>query len=361
MAAPEHPDIFLTAPHEDNLLEHLPDETLSLTLQRLAPEALGCLASTSSSLARWMGSAAAAPLWHAHCARAGLRVPNHIDCKVAYGCHAATRCMDCRRPTRYIFQLLQRRLCESCERQSPQRYAIATELQLVHERSSLAMLSAAQRRGVLRSLPSIELGGAVWYLRRAAVAAASQLESDDVVSSRSACATGDDVAQAPQVMPPPPPPVDGAVGVEVVESAEEADEDDEEHDENNPDAAGAEHAPIGAAGSAARRAEQREAAKAHKRAVKAAARAKREGGALVSELQRKGGAPVSKLQVRSKGSPRGASAPASTYKPKRASAREHRERAATELTPWERQYRGLEETLGADLCGLSGLVLALDR
>ena len=346
MAAPEHLEIFLTTPHEDNLLEHLPDETLSLIMQRLAPEALGCLASTSSSLARWMGSAAAAPLWHAHCARAGLSVPNHIDSKVAYGCHAATRCMDCRRPTRYIFQLLQRRLCESCERQSPQRYAIATELQLVHERSSLAMLSAAQRRGVLRSLPSIELGGAVWYLRRAAVAAASQLESEDGVSSSSACAAGDGVPQAPQVMPPPPAPVDGS------EVAEDADGDDEEHDEHNPDAAGAEHAPMGAAGSAARRAEQREAAKAHKRAVKAAARAKREGGALVSTLQ---------VRQRSKASPRGASAPASTYKPKRASAREHRERAATELTPWERQYRGLEETLGADLCGLSGLVLALDR
>ena len=67
------------------------------------------------------------------------------------------------------------------------------------------------------------------------------------------------------------------------------------------------------------------------------------------------------VRQRSKASPRGASAPASTYKPKRPSAREHRERAATELTPWERQYRGLEETLGADLCGLSGLVLALDR
>ena len=47
---------------------------------------------------------------------------------------------------------------------------------------------------------------------------------------------------------------------------------------------------------------------------------------------------------------------AANNKPKRASARHHREGAA--LDAWERQWQQLEDRFGVGLAGLSGLVLA---
>ena len=90
------------------------------------------------------------------------------------------------------------------------------------------------------------------------------------------------------------------------------------------------------------------------REVKAANRKKREGY------------PPSALPALH-ASPRGV-APGSSHKPRRPSAREHRTAAGVHsshtgvapLSAWERQYRGLEEVFGADLGGLSGLVLAAD-
>jgi len=298
----------------------------------------------SSGLRCWLHAPFAwRELWQVHCERAGVNVASDDDAMVAYGRHAATLCADCRRPTRYSFILLRRRLCEECERCNPQRYALATELQLVHERSSLASLSVSQRRKLLSGLPSLELGGATWFLRSAAVTAAAEAcESSGSFVSGAAPSHEYIVTTSASSARAASDPAPASVDCDVSSGEEDVSIDVSAAWE----VAAMEHKEKRAP-SNARKAEQREAQKAHKKAVKAAARAKREGGAAGQPLPR------------SLSSPRGA-APGSSHKPKRASAREHRERAVTQLDPWERQYQELELLLGVDLAGLTGLLLACE-
>ena len=388
----------------EQLLLSLPDETLLSILQRLDPNGLGRLAATSTSLRSWLQSGLAQDtLWRMHCERAGLEVAG--DAKLAYGRYAATLCADCARSTKYTFVLMaNRRLCEECERGDPRRYALATELQLVHERSCLASLSNSHRQKVLRSLPSLELGGATWFLRSAAIEAATQL-----VASCSGGGGGSGGATSPDASGTCSEPSadssiesrgevlasalasasvrEGASGNtsggegdggntsggeggggntsggegdggkvapsgDVEDDAGQADDADEAIDVAGAwDAAAAEHTArrdAASARKAAQREAQKEAQKAHKRAVKAATRAKRDGALAGQQMPR---------SLASASSPR--AAPGSSHKPRRASAREHR--TASHPDAWEREFAALEDVFGADLGGLSGLVLAVDE
>ena len=92
------------------------------------------------------------------------------------------------------------------------------------------------------------------------------------------------------------------------------------------------------------RAKLREERKAHKKKIKGAQRAAREG-ALVAVL------PAAYASPRT-------AAPGSSHKPRRASAREHR--VSAQVDAWVAQLETLEAEFGVDLCGLSGLALARD-
>ena len=85
-------------------------------------------------------------------------------------------CVECRAPTPYHFVLTGERLCSACELGHPQRYALATEGQLLEARSdALRRLGAAQRRALLGALPSLELKGFTFYRRHDALTRAEAL------------------------------------------------------------------------------------------------------------------------------------------------------------------------------------------
>ena len=304
----------------------LPDEALLLIFAELSPTTLGRLSAIDVALSTWLLSSAAAWLWQVHCKRAGLQFENR-DPRAVYAHYATTLCKDCSRPCRYTFTLLNRRLCEECERCSPQKYALATELQLVHERSAVTHLSGEQRTILLSTLPSIERGDATWYLRAQVVAAAANFLSP-----------GSEIDKAPTQIP---------TGESDIGATDHVDDDEGGGESSDVDisaeweCASLEHKESRRRG-AEEKAAQREARKAHKRKVKAAARAQRECDPPLPASFR---------------SPRGAGA-GSSHKPKRASAREHR--MVAEPDAWERQYAELESLFGPMLSGLSGLSLAAD-
>ena len=261
--------------------------------------------------------------------------------------NAVTLCHDCHKPTRYSFQLLSRRLCESCERASPHIYGLATMAQLLHERSVVEELSVAHRRTLFANLPSIELGGFDWYLRSHVCAAAANAASiappHEAPAGSSASPDRQQMALRAATMTSPIP-IPGY-------------DDDDDDSEASPieseslcrewEAAAAAHRAQsenrrpGAAQSKVDRDER----KANKRKVKAAQRERRE-----------------KVEVAvlpsSFGSPRGPQS-GSQHKPKRTSVREHREKSRPNA--WEAAIERLEGEFGTDLCGLSGLVLANDE
>jgi hypothetical protein len=224
------------APAPSTGLLTLPDETLVMILGRLRPAELARLSMASAAFNSWISRAPAAVLWQHHCAQAAipLAATAGAPCAArrAYYQHARTLCIDCNRPTPYVFQLLGRRLCEACERSSPHRYALATGPQLFHE-ESFDRLSVSRRRSIYDALPSISRGGTSWYLRAQAVAAAERWMPREAVEV-TASEDGANVAE------------------------------------------GAEHAILGK--TEASKAALREAQKEHKRKVKAANRMKREGG-----------------------------------------------------------------------------------
>ena len=302
-------------------LVRLPDETLLLVFAQLAPNDLGRLCLVSHAMNHWLHSSNALALWQAACKLAGVAIETATcaaKAKAAYASHAATLCTDCQCPTRYVFKLTKQRLCEACERASPRRYGLATIDQLVHERSAVAELSKHHRDALFRSIPSLDLGvgGTRWFSRRDATSAAEQLLAD-----RSRTARTDEAATASVD--------DGASASASPRGA---------HDEPRP-------GRLGAASAAAQKLEARLQAKQHKRSVKEANRLKRRGEPAAVAL------PVAL--------PRSACvAPGSSHKPKRVSAREHRQGAA--LDAWEQQYQMLEAHFGPMLSGLSGLVLADD-
>ena len=307
-------------------LAALPDEVLRKLFAHLLPAAL---ASVTSSSHEFRSLAFLDDLWERHSEDVGAQHSENeaLRGRARYTKHMSLACRECRRVTPYTFILTKDRLCEPCERAHPKKYGLATRQQLLHERG-LESLSRARVDAVFASLPSASIGGVVWFLRRqvmAAVAASSDgAEVERAVEPTCARADDDD------------------------EADETADEAADEGADDYPDGLGeavvgewesaaAEHTatrrPKNAA-AAARKAESKNAQKEHKRRVKAEARAKREGG----------GSPAT---------PRFHAA--ANSKPKRASARHHREGATPDA--WERQWRQLEDLFGVGLAGLSGLVL----
>ena len=155
-------------------LSALPREVLLHICEHLSsPASLGrlCLASASANDA--LLSKEASCLWEAWCKRHGVVQPSSgKPAKIRFGEHVASLCVECNKPTRYIYALTGRRLCEACEATSPHVYGLATQQQLLHERSVVSMLSNEQRHRLFASAPSLEVAGARWYRRTEAVAAA---------------------------------------------------------------------------------------------------------------------------------------------------------------------------------------------
>jgi len=206
--------------------------------------------------------------------------------------------------------------------------------QLLHERVLVAELSTAQRNRLFSSLPSLTIEKHKWYLRRQALAEAEKLlEATAATESEEA-----DRIEA-----------EDQAGVPITSVSVEGNDDLEEDEAASPasisrswEEAAAEHAATAERlrpGDAQRK-KERDEKKAHKRRVKAEQRERRE----VRELT---AIPASVVASRR---------PGSAHKPKRPSVHEHR--AAAQPTRWEQSLRRLEEVLGDDLCGLSGLELA---
>ena len=302
--------------------------------------------------------------------------PGAGSARAHFGRCAARRCHECRRPTQYVFKLLSRRLCEPCERSHPHEYGLATEAQLMHERSAdLQALGERARVQVFRSLPSLRIADCDWYLRPAVVAAAAAAARPAGRAGRA----GEAVATEPVVQPSAEDETERGGGEsaergeqlaarrarelrasaaerrlggasssmgegssgEAEEGAAEAAEDEcftrAEGVVEEWEAAAAEHRArqsSKAAAKAAVKAEAREAAKHHKKKVKAEQRERRQGAAPPSK-------PMSPCNVRA---------------PKRPSARHHR--ASAGRSEWDEHYAALEQLLGESLAGLSGLVLA---
>ena len=165
---------------ESVTLSALPKEVLLHICEHLSsPASLGrlCLASASANDA--LLSKEASCLWEAWCKRHGVVQPSSgKSAKIRFGEHFASLCVECNKPTRYIYALTGRRLCEACEATSPHVYGLATQQQLLHERSVVSMLSNEQRHRLFASVPSLEVAGARWYRRTEAVAAARAMLDD---------------------------------------------------------------------------------------------------------------------------------------------------------------------------------------
>ena len=368
------------------LLDMLPDTVLQHTCDFLSPNDLGALCQAAASFNRYLTSPEANEIWLAFCKKSpGMQIPADgriNDAKARFSRFVTTLCFECRQPTKYIYSLLGRRLCESCEAKSPQIYALASIEQLVHEKSAVGLLSPAQRKRLFASpnrvggssnsssssgssssssieaLPSLSVAGHRWYRRQQAVAAAeaalrSHLNSDSVASAPDVSDVAADADAG----------LDAAAGAAATgvshersscleeEGEEEEEEEEEEAGSSRADAvasqweqAAAEHSARRRAG-AAERALERESKKAHKKKVKAEQRSKRNATTLAVMPSAYTGRDGRRL-------------PGSAHKPKRATHSDHR--AAPEPNAWESQLEKLEEVLGVNLCGLSGLVLADD-
>ena len=357
------------------------------------PLRLGALCVAHRTLDAALSTAEADGLWAALCRRHRITAPSAGlgSAKCTFGRQATTLCQDCHTPTRYEFVLLKCRLCERCERASPQRYAVATIPQLLQERSVVAELSVSQRNVLFARLPSFERSGYDWYLRQQAttgatallhpaktmhleeevVVAEPALDVSDAATVSVATAAGSSATTAPD-QPETARLAAAAARLQCAGAPSSApiaiaparrqlgdssgDDDDDEGSGSSPidaaelsrawDAAAADHTanaerrrPGGAQSKA-----ERDEKKAHKRKVKAAQRERRE----------KAESAVLPARFASSRGP----APGSQHKPKRTSIREHREKARP--NEWEVALERLEAEFGADLCGLSGLVLATD-
>ena len=319
-------------------LPGLPDQMMQQIFQHLSPKALARITSLSHELD-------ALPfldeLWEQHSEVVGAQRKfggSELHGRARYTRHMSLACCECRRVTPYAFVLTKNRLCEPCERAHPKKYGLATREQLLHERSGLESLSRARIDAVFASLPTATIGGVVWYLRRQVTEAVAAASGGKGAAEEAACAPADDDGEG-AATGDVPGDVLADVPADVVEGG--ADDDEEGLEETvvgEWESAAAEHTatrrPKNAA-AAARKAELKNAQKEHKKRVKAEARAKREGGS-------------------SPATPRFHTA--ANNKPKRASARHHREGAAVDA--WERQWQQLEDRFGVGLAGLSGLVLA---
>ena len=332
------------------------------------PLRVGALCVAHPLLNAALSSPDAQPIWAMLCRRHGARASSTSERpKESFGRHAATLCKDCHKHTRYQFALLKHRLCESCERASPHKYALVTLEQLLHEPNSLvADLSSSQRRRLFGStseaLPSLELGSHRWFLRPMAMHAARRALQGD-----RGAAPGAEAFDVSDADPEPVPALAtgavtvgqaGSTGLETDDEADEAEEADEGSDDGAAAAAAAAASSAGAVAAAwdaaaaehtahrrpgqAQRAAQRDERKAHKRRVKA------------EQRERRAAATTAALPASMSGTA-GRAVPGSRHKPKRCSAREHREARAT--SGWEATLERLEAEFGEDLCGLSGLVL----
>jgi len=268
--------------------------------------------------------------------------------RARFGRFAATMCVECRAPTPYHFVLTGERLCSACELGHPQRYALATEGQLLEARSdALRQLGAAARRALLGALPSLELKGFTFYRRHDALTRAEALLAEEEPARKSSRLAADD---------------DEAAGGEEEAAAGEAaaERDDGESGDDAGDVAAAweaaakEHEERRSAKNAARsdrRAAQKEERKENKRRVKEEQRARRESGGAAAGLAATA-TPEPKRSYHAKASSSGRST-------KYASARQHRV-AAKALGPsaFDEEFARLEDAFGEGCAGLSGLALS---
>lgn len=346
-------DSCTTAP----TLIDLPDHIIVSIAESIVPDhplRLGALCAAHRSFNAALAVPEADSMWTALCRRYGTSFAGAESAKTRFGRHASTLCQDCHAPTRYVFTLLGCRLCEACERASPHKYSLATMSQLVHEASVVAELSQAQRRQLFSDLPSIELGshGHAWFMRATVVAAAQRMLAGDAgaeaadapveVSDALSCAEARRRAGAM------PPASSAALDVPAPGRDHEADEEEDDDEAGASPAVDASVCEAAEADRAARRtpgqtarAALRDERKAHKRKVKMEQREKRER-ATVALPASCGTARATPL----------------CHRPKRVSAREHR--VARAASGWEADLERLEVIFGDDLCGLSGLALAVD-
>ena len=189
-------------------------------------------------------------------------------------------CVECRAPA-VPFVLTGERLCSACELGHPQRYALATEGQLLEARSdALRQLGAAQR--LLGALPSLELKGFTFYRRHDALTRAEALLAEEEPARKSPRLAADEEVEAGE---------EEAAGEEAA-AGEAAERDDSESGDDAGDVAAAweaaakERGATGAKNAARsdRRAAQKEERKENKRRVKEEQRARRESGGAAAGL-----------------------------------------------------------------------------
>ena len=326
-------------------LTDLPNESLlHMCLHGGMDVALVSLCCTCKAFRQLLYSIEAEPLWKTRCQQDGVVVRDSRQWRQSYVDHLATRCRDCAKSTSYKFSLLDNyRLCEKCERSQPHKYGLATLDQMVHERSLVAELTPGQRRELFGRnaevpLRGLEICGFTWYLRAQALAAAARVLR--VGESGEASDDGEEEGGK-----------DALANIELtpIPMASQIDHDGVDGEAASLDSisrsweeSAAQHSARRPSGVAERK-KERDEKKAHKKKVKAEQRERRETRELHS-------LPAGIASAR------GDRRPGSSHKPKRPSAHEHR--SAAQPTRWELSLRKLEEDLGADLCGLSGLVLA---
>ena len=333
----------MTDDPEPILLPQLPDESLLMIMELLPPAALAHLGAACRAL---QTVAVDEKLWATHCARHKVKADATATARARFGRFAATMCVECRAPTPYQFVLTGERLCSACELGHPQRYALATEGQLLEARSdALRQLGAAQRRALLGALPSLELKGFTFYRRHDALTRAEALLAEEEPARKSSRLADDE---------------EEAGGEEAAAGEAAAERDDVESGDDAGDVAAAweaaakEHEERRSAKNAARsdrRAAQKEERKENKRRVKEEQRARRESGGAAAGLAATA-TPEPKRSYHAKASSSGRST-------KYASARQHRV-AAKALGPsaFDEEFARLEDAFGEGCAGLSGLALS---
>ena len=333
---------------EPILLPQLPDESLLMIMELLPPAALAHLGAACRAL---QTVAIDEKLWATHCARHKVKADASTTARARFGRFAATMCVECRAPTPYHFVLTGERLCSACELGHPQRYALATEGQLLEARSdALRRLGAAARRALLGALPSLELKGFTFYRRHDALTRAEALLAEEEPARKSSRLADDDDEEAGEE----------AGGEEAAAGEAAAERDDGESGDDAGDVAAAweaaakEHEERRSAKNAARsdrRAAQKEERKENKRRVKEEQRARRESGGAAAGLAATA-TPEPKRSYHAKASSSGRST-------KYASARQHRV-AAKALGPsaFDEEFARLEDAFGEGCAGLSGLALS---
>ena len=334
---------------EPILLPQLPDESLLMIMELLPPAALAHLGAACRAL---QTVAVDEKLWATHCARHKVKADATATARARFGRFAATMCVECRAPTPYHFVLTGERLCSACELGHPQRYALATEGQLLEARSdALRQLGAAQRRALLGALPSLELKGFTFYRRHDALTRAEALLAEEEPARKSSRLADDDEAAGGEE----------EAGEEAAAGEAAAERDDGESGDDAGDVAAAweaaakEHEERRSAKNAARsdrRAAQKEERKENKRRVKEEQRARRESGGAAAGLAATA-TPEPKRSYHAKAS---SSSGRST---KYASVRQHRV-AAKALGPsaFDEEFARLEDAFGEGCAGLSGLALS---